>query len=261
MLTLAGFCGNKLHETSEEAPLDDCNMECAGDSHQYCGAGNRLELYINENIALPPQPTAIPTVGKFTLEGCFTDNADGRSLYGASFTSDDLTLSACAEFCSKYRYFGTEYSTECYCGNTLHSSTSVPLSECNLVCGGNSSECCGSGNRLSLYLDAEKEPVEPEHPPTVGRYEFLGCTTELPGVRALTDQNLAEEAMTNQVCADFCDGYMFFGTQYGVECYCGDVLNDASEEVEEDECGMVCGGSDAEFCGDGNRLSVYKLKV
>lgn len=261
LLTLAGFCGNKLHESSEEGPLNDCNMPCAGDPHQYCGAGNRLELYINENIALPPQPTIVATVGNFSFEGCFTDNFDGRSLFGASFKSDDLTLASCAEFCSEYRYFGTEYSTECYCGNTLHSATSVPLSDCNLVCGGNPSEVCGAGNRLSLYVDAEKELVEPEHPPTVGGYEFLGCMTELPGARALTDRNLEGAGMTNQLCADFCDGYRFFGTQYGTECYCGNVLNEASEGVEEDECGMVCGGSDAQFCGDGNRLSVYKLKV
>ena len=148
-----------------------------------------------------------------------------------------------------------------YCGNKLHdTSEEAQLDDCNMACAGNQYEYCGAGNRLSLYLDDEKEIVEPRHPPTVGSYEFLGCRTEVPEVRALPDAILARNNMTNDMCADFCDGYTFFGTEYGGECFCGNVLNEESEEVDESECGMVCGGASTEFCGEANRLSVYKLR-
>lgn len=42
---LAGYCGNSLNPGSVAAALSDCNMVCAGDQYEYCGAGNRLELY------------------------------------------------------------------------------------------------------------------------------------------------------------------------------------------------------------------------
>lgn len=129
-----------------------------------------------------------------------------------------------------------------------------------MACAGNQYQYCGAGNRLSLYLDDGKETVEPMHPLNVGPYEFLGCWTEISGGRALPDAILARNNMTNGMCAVFCDGYTFFGTEYGRECFCGNVLDEESEEVDESECGMVCQGANTEFCGEANRLSVYKLK-
>lgn len=148
-----------------------------------------------------------------------------------------------------------------YCGNVLHgTSEEAQLDDCDMACSGNQYQYCGSGNRLSLYLDDKKEIFEPRHPPTIGSYEFLGCRTEVLGARALPGAILARKNMTNSMCADFCDGSTFFGTEYGGECFCGNVLDEESEEVDESECGMVCGGASTEFCGDANRLSVYKLK-
>lgn len=41
----AGYCGNSINAGSVSAPVAECNMVCAGDPYEYCGAGNRLELY------------------------------------------------------------------------------------------------------------------------------------------------------------------------------------------------------------------------
>lgn len=47
MLTklITGYCGNGLEAGSVEAPVADCSMVCGGDPYEYCGNGNRLELY------------------------------------------------------------------------------------------------------------------------------------------------------------------------------------------------------------------------
>lgn len=42
---MTGYCGNSLHSSSNLAPEEQCNMVCAGNPFQYCGAGSRLELY------------------------------------------------------------------------------------------------------------------------------------------------------------------------------------------------------------------------
>lgn len=46
-----GFCGNTINGNSAPAPDADCSMTCAGDPFSYCGAGNRLELYILETAS------------------------------------------------------------------------------------------------------------------------------------------------------------------------------------------------------------------
>jgi hypothetical protein len=173
-----------------------------------------------------------------------------------------MTLETCATFCSGFRYFGTEYSGECYCGNALHpSSSAAPLADCAMLCSGNANEFCGGPNRLTLYENmsiAPEEPApEPRQPAVAGDFVFLGCRTEATGVRALGDRATASAAMSNGACASFCGDYQYFGTEYGAECYCGNALHETSLEVDEADCDMLCSGADDEFCGNGNRLSVY----
>jgi hypothetical protein len=40
-----GYCGNTLASTSTLAALSDCYFVCSGSQYEYCGAGNRLEMY------------------------------------------------------------------------------------------------------------------------------------------------------------------------------------------------------------------------
>ncbi|KAJ0388108.1 hypothetical protein COL922a_000739 [Colletotrichum nupharicola] len=315
------YCGNSLDSTSTSALLVDCNMPCSGDSTQYCGAGNRIELYsttATRTSSSTASATAtlahISAVGQYSLVGCQTEATNGRALQATSTAADDMTLEKCATFCSGYtyfgteygrestvaaynltgcwtegngvralsqnsyashdnmtlencaafcsgyKYFGTEYGGECYCGNFLaSSSSSAPLSGCSMTCTGNQYEYCGAGNRLTLYTNNNDKVTGPSQPATAGVYSFLGCRTEpAQGGRALSAKATASDKMTNEVCASFCDGFAYFGTEYSGECYCGSALPDTSIVAPVSECNMLCSGSSTEYCGSGNRLSVYK---
>ncbi|KAJ0324077.1 hypothetical protein Brms1b_001324 [Colletotrichum noveboracense] len=315
------YCGNFLDSTSTSALLVDCNMPCSGDSTQYCGAGNRIELYsttATRTSSSTASATAtlahISAVGQYSLVGCQTEATNGRALQATSTAADDMTLEKCATFCSGYtyfgteygrestvaaynltgcwtegngvralsqnsyashdnmtleicaafcsgyKYFGTEYGGECYCGNFLaSSSSSAPLSDCSMTCTGNQYEYCGAGNRLTLYTNNNDKVTGPSQPATAGVYSFLGCRTEpAQGGRALSAKATASDKMTNEVCASFCDGFAYFGTEYSGECYCGSALPDTSIVAPVSECNMLCSGSSTEYCGSGNRLSVYK---
>jgi hypothetical protein len=46
-LIRSGYCGNALNAGSVLAALTDCSFVCPGNQYEYCGAGNRLELYRN----------------------------------------------------------------------------------------------------------------------------------------------------------------------------------------------------------------------
>jgi hypothetical protein len=170
-----------------------------------------------------------------------------------------MTLESCASFCSDYHYFGTEYGGECYCGNTLaSSSTNASLSDCSMPCTGNAYQYCGAGDRLELYYSSTTDG--PSQPATIGvdqKWKWDGCRTEAKDARALTGKATSGDDMSLDSCAETCDGFNYFGAEYGRECYCGDEFNEESEETDSAECSMTCGGDAKEFCGAGDRLSVY----
>ncbi|KAL3419570.1 WSC domain-containing protein-like protein 5 [Phlyctema vagabunda] len=98
-------------------------------------------------------PAHKPTIGAYTLQGCYTEGNGVRALSGASLIDyTSMTLEKCASNCAAYTYWGVEYSGECYCGNSLGSgSVLAPLADCSFLCPGNNLEFCGAGNRLELY--------------------------------------------------------------------------------------------------------------
>ncbi|RYP59435.1 hypothetical protein DL769_008523 [Monosporascus sp. CRB-8-3] len=254
------YCGDSLAPTSDDAALAECNTVCSGDDTQYCGAGNRIELYTS--TATQPTPTATlapkPTVSAYARVGCYEEIPHGRALTGAAYADDAMTLEMCASKCDAFHYWGTEYGRECYCGNTLDPLSS-PASEgdCNMACAGDKYEYCGGGHRLELYYSNTTNG--PSHPPVVGNYSWSGCHSEPAGVRALTGKSYADDDMTLDLCASFCDGFALFGAEYGRECYCGDMLSEGSEGKGAGECRMVCAGNNKQLCGAGDRLSLYGI--
>ncbi|OAA45490.1 WSC domain containing protein [Metarhizium rileyi] len=259
------YCGNALDKTSAAAAITECNMACGGDPSVFCGAGNRLELYSTTSAPVTPTPTATlshkPTISPYTMVGCWSEGTGARALGQAATSSDKMTNEACATFCKTYKYFGTEYGSECYCGSFLaDSSKTAPLEECNMPCSGNQYEYCGASSRLELYQNPNITTGNPEQPAAVGNYVLVGCQTEGNNTRALPGSTVAQEDMTNEVCATFCKDFAYFGTEYGRECYCGNALDASSKVAPATECRMLCAGSSTEYCGASNRLSVYKKK-
>lgn len=122
-LAPVGYCGNTADASTEAAPLDDCNMVCSGSSVEYCGSGNRLELYFNNNTEPGTggggsggdggEPTQPEIVGAYKSYGCVTEADQTRALTARSFVDAGMTLERCASFCSAYTYFGVEYAREC----------------------------------------------------------------------------------------------------------------------------------------------------
>lgn len=54
--------------------------------------------------------------------------------------------------------------------------------------------------------------------PVVGDFFYVGCQTEGDGVRTLPAATHADDDMTLEMCAAFCNSYNFFGVEYGREC-------------------------------------------
>jgi hypothetical protein len=172
------YCGASLGQGSVSAPTGDCNMVCAGNASEFCGAGNRLNVYalpVNSSSssasASPsassspsavattssPAPTQTgpiipPVIGVYSYVSCYTEATTGRALSAKTLASDDMTLEKCAATCAGYTYFGLEYARECYCGNSLGAgSVNATDAKCTMTCKGNPLQYCGGSVRLSLY--------------------------------------------------------------------------------------------------------------
>ncbi|KAF8860151.1 hypothetical protein BDZ45DRAFT_688777 [Acephala macrosclerotiorum] len=65
--------------------------------------------------------------------------------------------------------------------------------------------------------------------------------------------------MTDESCISYCEklGYIYAGTEYAEECYCGDSLASGSGPAPASDCSTPCSGNATEACGGGNRLNLY----
>ncbi len=89
---------------------------------------------------------------RWTTDGAF------RTLSGAVQSTDTNTNQACAAFCTSrgYKYAGSEWRRECWCGNSFAATrapktTVASLALCNYKCTGDQSQNCGGDAWLSLY--------------------------------------------------------------------------------------------------------------
>ena len=141
------WCGERLGPLSRQVDDAECSFPCSGDATQRCGAGDRLDVYENGKWKPRAPDTSLPGAPYL---GCFLDPGNPRALPDKVVSRSDMTARVCQSICTGYRYFGTEYGRECWCGN-FRPSSPAPESDCSFGCAGDDDETCGAGLRLSVY--------------------------------------------------------------------------------------------------------------
>ncbi|PTB46771.1 uncharacterized protein TrAFT101_003787 [Trichoderma asperellum] len=270
------FCGTTLATGGTNTTATDCNTPCGGNSTQACGGPDRLTLYKSSKVT---GPEVNPGPNGWVSQGCYAEGTTGRALTYqlGSVANAQMTVAACTSGCKAagYTFAGVEYGGECYCGKSLSNGAKPAASGCTMTCNGNSTEYCGGPSLLNLYTYGSSssgtatttagQPVQtgtcPAQPALVGKYNWYGCYTEGTSARALAATTYADDGMTLESCATFCAAYTYFGVEYSRECYCGNSFSAGSKLTTSSDCSMTCAGNDCDFCGAGNRLSVYSLNA
>ncbi|KAL2134895.1 hypothetical protein VTI74DRAFT_10530 [Chaetomium olivicolor] len=272
------WCGSGIAAGATKVDDSVCNMPCSGAATEPCGAGSRLTLFHTTDIT---GPSTNPGVNGWEQMGCYAEGTTGRALtYGAGgIPNAEMTVAKCTAACRAAGYIlaGLEYAGECYCGNAIANGGAPATSGCSMTCNGNSSEFCGGPNRLNVYnfggqynptatssatpgpssAGGNPQPAGPSQPQTVGNYDWYGCRTEATNMRALSAATFASDDMTLEACQAYCSAYTYFGVEYARECYCGNSFNTGSVSAPDADCSMTCAGNPNNYCGAGNRLSVY----
>ena len=236
------YCGNAL-TTGASYPVLGCGNTCTGNVSStspfapytnICGGGNRLSLWNNTAIvaaAAPVTPTAGATAGTNVYLGCAAEpNSGGRALASASLVdTSGMTNELCASYCATkgFMLFATEYTSECYCGNTLSTGTIYPQAGCGMACSGSLSSSspfakfentCGGPNRLSLWNNTAVKTTGAVQ--SVGNYVHQGCYTDNVGGRTLSSASYSDSNnMTVEACVAFCSSksFKFAGVEYAQE--------------------------------------------
>ncbi|KAH9059871.1 WSC domain-containing protein [Lactarius vividus] len=154
------YCGNYLSTIAMNATVSDCDIPCAGDPTEMCGAPLRLNLYWS-GAPLPPPPTLVPTssTGPWNYLGCYNNSNSQRilespidSMPGGRFNT---SVETCTDECHAQGYVvaGIEWAWQCYCGHLLnYPGMTMPDKDCMLPCSGNQSELCGGPDRMTVYF-------------------------------------------------------------------------------------------------------------
>lgn len=228
------FCGDTIANFANTDHLiggfDRCTWLCSGTvarengTQEVCGGYAAISIYNNTD----------PSFGRSSSQpypndylGCAFDGSSTRALQGASTSGPGMTIEACAAFAKKgnsgagYKYFGVEYSSECYVGNTLMPSgkilteTSSPSStSCNMKCSGNDAQMCGGAGLLSLYHNPNYTNSAVSL--SIGGYRAAGCLTDFhsgQGLRSLAATSTSSDGTTEDSCVAYCHmkGYRYAG--------------------------------------------------
>lgn len=240
------YCGNKLNEGSVKAKQDDCSFTCPGDGSEYCGAGNRLEMYMTA-----PETSS-------TDEFPTDSSTDAATSTPVTNSTSPITTSGPVT---------TPISTGT---STPTSSVATSSSPTSAITSATTSPVTTSTTSTTTTTTTTKPtPTGPVISEGNANYTYYGCFSEPNAGRLLTTQidNNATD-MSIEKCLKKCEGYNFAGVEYGQECWCGDKLRlDGGESattpgknVTAKDCSFLCPGNKTEYCGAGVRLSTYVRK-
>ncbi|KAK7969552.1 WSC domain-containing protein [Apiospora saccharicola] len=267
------YCGSTIAAGAKTTANTSCNTPCDGNKTETCGGAGFLSLYTNPKNAGPQPNLGVPG---WKSMGCYAEGTNGRTLTYQANTGNSNSALTCTAACGAagYTLAGTEYSGQCFCGNSFQNGGAPATSGCSMLCSGNQTEICGGPDRLNVYSSsgnampsgtatktttaaaAPTAPTGPVQPPSVGNYVWYGCQLEVGG-RTLQLANYADNGMTIESCYNFCSGKgaTYFGTEYGRECYCGNNFQLGPKPAPASDCSMPCAGNPNELCGNGDRLS------
>ncbi|KAG1865028.1 copper radical oxidase-like protein [Suillus subalutaceus] len=265
------YCGNYFFSGATNVSSSDCDMACTGNAGEFCGAGNRLDIFWS-GVQPPAPPILVSSLGNWSLLGCYNDSATRALPYGTGVTGS-VTVESCTTACynAGYPYAGMEYADECYCGMTIENNSGpTPDAGCDMTCAGNSSEYCGGSYQLSMYSytqaitvapvvnSASLSTVSPVTSGLTGNWTYGGCYVDNVNGRVIGNE-FDSSNMIVESCIANCAGQNFTiaAIEYSTQCYCGDYLINGATKGTDSECNMACGGNAIEACGGPNLLSVY----
>ncbi|OWZ63094.1 hypothetical protein AYX15_04854 [Cryptococcus neoformans] len=255
------YCGNDWnYGSSPIVPNSQCNVPCNGKSSEVCGDHYRSSVYDITSVKVELS-TAVHLAGH---QGCYEDTGSRLGMTKSSWTSTTMTQWQCINGCSElgHAYAGIFRGNQCHCGNPNSNLVSLPASQCQNQCAGNSSTTCGGSAAMDLYTVAAATvtlgTVASKKPPGyVGCFKDQGSNAAFTGNVYTHRSNSMDTEMCKQICLEF--GYPYAGLKNANECRCGNNHPASQRMVSGLYCTASCSGSSSQTCGAAGYLEGYNI--
>ncbi|KAJ6789799.1 hypothetical protein PWT90_02350 [Aphanocladium album] len=255
------YCGNVLSSGSQQAAQQDCSFICPGDGSEYCGAGNRLELYLR-SVNTPTSDVKVPVDTSSTTTTTVTTGSSST----APTTSSTALSTTSATSATSTATSATSSTASTSATSSSAASTTTPSTTTTTT----------STTSSSTTTSAKPTSTKPVISEGNANFTYYGCFSEPNSGRLLTNQVYNNKTdMSIAKCLQKCESanvktpYNFAGVEYGQECWCGTSLRldggqgatKPGQNVSGSDCSFLCPGNKTEYCGAGVRLSTYVLKA
>ena len=88
-------------------------------------------------------------------------------------------------------------------------------------------------------------------------FAWIGCYQDNINVRVLSDVYVLDEKMTATKCDKICQGYCYYGTEVGKECFCGNTMNGNPALASPSDCMThKCTGNSQQYCGGSRKINL-----
>jgi hypothetical protein len=239
------YCAQTLPASNTRNPGTNCNVACAGNKTETCGAAYLVDAYEVKSLGAP-------TSG---YVGCFSDVS---KINNVTYVSTYMTRDTCNQYCQarSFPFAMTTLGNRCWCGSNRPVQQRAD-SDCSTTCTGNNTLTCG-GNNLGSVVSLAGANVSPAISLAADDKGYVGCFAE--GNPKLANLVVTVATNTPTSCQSTCKGlgYAVSGVEAGNQCYCTNALTPGSGgyRVADSECSTACSGDASLKCGGSNRLAV-----
>jgi hypothetical protein len=201
---VVGYCGNTIDSTSTNATTQaDCSFSCPGNQYEYCGAGNRLQMY-----KLSPVSSSVSSSSSLSTVNAVAASTSSSSTPAQS-PMQTISTSASAPATT---------STSTSQSSTLQSATSTSSLSSSIS---SSSSSFPSSSSTSSSTTTSKIATYTGPPVTSQgnvNFTYYSCLSEPSSGRALQKQVENNGTyMTIEKCLSNCWMYQYAGVEYGRE--------------------------------------------
>ncbi len=205
------------------ADQDDCNFECRGNASEFCGAGDRLELY-TYILSSSPATSSILSTSLTTISTSSTTHflvtsfptLSPSSTTSASFLTFTPTISSTRMVTSSATMSSPEPSSQPASTSSLTQPMEIPTSASGVP---------SHTLTASKTLTETSAVSQPTNRPPVTSYgnanfTFYACVSEPSAGRLLSNLVVEDDkAMSITKCLSECYMYQYAGVEYGSECW------------------------------------------
>ena len=230
--------------------VESCAAFCAKSSYKYFAVEYSQECYCDNVLTADAAANQAQDGCNYLCTGSkneFCGGSGKANLYALNSAASATTSTTTASTSTSTATSTTSTTTSASVATTTSSSTDSSSST--------TSSASTTSTTSSTSTSSSSTPSA-----TAPALQYRGCYSDPSWGRVLPTRISSLANQTVEQCTSQClgAGYTIAGLEYGVECWCGNIMaTQGVKQANDAPCSMACGGNANEMCGSSYTLSIY----